>query len=339
MTKLRTKKHLFFLLLFLLFICCPKLHTAAQSNDFYIGNNSENVLNGGVIAYEDGNTYCADQNSANYLYLLKEDDSKTLLSKDSCSYINLSNDWIYYVKNSKEICRITKNGKSKETIYTSKTAISDFYLVNDSDFYFIADGNIHCYSSDEDTILYQDGSITHIIPTSYGVIYAKGKLFNWDLYVQEQLIEKEVTSFYEVDNYLYFTKDSELKQADCSKLFTLSTPSQAVENYVDKEEDITLSDTDTIALEEQGELLTAKEKQEELSLLSTETYTSALSTVSEGQQNIVKRAMQQYLIEWTPQKDIKGWGNNYTFKKGVTYSGLPYGQPVYASYVPWNTSL
>lgn len=61
--------------------------------------------------------------------------------------------------------------------------------------------------------------------------------------------------------------------------------------------------------------------------------------LSTGVQNIVKRAYQMTDIQWTPIKDIPGWNNEMTYKAGVTYSGLPYGQPVYASYVPWSTSL
>lgn len=60
---------------------------------------------------------------------------------------------------------------------------------------------------------------------------------------------------------------------------------------------------------------------------------------TQGQQNIVKRARQMTEIQWTPQKDILGWDSGLTYRAGVTYTGLPYGQPVYASYVPWSTSL
>lgn len=58
-----------------------------------------------------------------------------------------------------------------------------------------------------------------------------------------------------------------------------------------------------------------------------------------GQQNIVKRAYQMTDIQWTPLQDIVGWNNELTYQAGTTYTGLPYGQPVYASYVPWSTSL
>jgi len=61
--------------------------------------------------------------------------------------------------------------------------------------------------------------------------------------------------------------------------------------------------------------------------------------LTQGQENIVKRAYQMVNIRWTPVKDILGWRKGITYKAGTTYTGLPYGQPVYASYVPWTTSL
>lgn len=61
--------------------------------------------------------------------------------------------------------------------------------------------------------------------------------------------------------------------------------------------------------------------------------------LSAGQQNIVKRAYQMTDIQWTPKQDIYGWNKGIVYKAGTAYTGLPYGQPVYASYVPWSTSL
>lgn len=61
--------------------------------------------------------------------------------------------------------------------------------------------------------------------------------------------------------------------------------------------------------------------------------------LSAGVQSIVKRAYQMTDIQWTPLADIPAWNNELTYKAGVTYTGLPYGQPVYASYVPWSTNL
>ena len=61
--------------------------------------------------------------------------------------------------------------------------------------------------------------------------------------------------------------------------------------------------------------------------------------VSEGVQNILRRARQMTEIKWTPRQNVVGWKGRYVYQAGVTYTGLPYGQPVDASYVPWNTGL
>ena len=61
--------------------------------------------------------------------------------------------------------------------------------------------------------------------------------------------------------------------------------------------------------------------------------------LSEGVRNIVKRAYQMTDIQWTPQADVLGWNGDLTYRAGVTYTGLPYGQPVNAAYVPWVTDL
>lgn len=74
-------------------------------------------------------------------------------------------------------------------------------------------------------------------------------------------------------------------------------------------------------------------------LLPQRQAAAAEPELTQGQQNIVKRARQMTQIEWTPKGDILGWASGLTYRTGVTYKGLPYGQPVYADYVPWETSL
>ncbi len=62
-------------------------------------------------------------------------------------------------------------------------------------------------------------------------------------------------------------------------------------------------------------------------------------TLSPGVENIVKRAYQLTDIQWTPEKDLTGWGGSVVYRAGRTYTGLPYGQPVYTGYVPYDVSL
>lgn len=74
-------------------------------------------------------------------------------------------------------------------------------------------------------------------------------------------------------------------------------------------------------------------------LLPAIPVSAAQPALTQGQKNIVKRARQMTEIQWTPQKDIVGWDWGLTYRAGVTYKGLPYGQPVNTSYVPWDTNL
>ena len=75
--------------------------------------------------------------------------------------------------------------------------------------------------------------------------------------------------------------------------------------------------------------------------------------LSEGVQNIIKRARQLYEIKWTALSDFESYhstdgvsspnsdvGQNLYFRKGVEYQGIPYGQPVHkGSYVGFGSTI
>ena len=61
---------------------------------------------------------------------------------------------------------------------------------------------------------------------------------------------------------------------------------------------------------------------------------------SKGQENIIKRARQMVEFKWTPLSNVSGWAGQTTFKKGVTYTGVPYGQCTSrGSWLGYGTSL
>ena len=69
-------------------------------------------------------------------------------------------------------------------------------------------------------------------------------------------------------------------------------------------------------------------------------------TLSTNQINIVKRARQMLNVQWTPRKNVGGWGyydSSYSlrilYQAGKTYTGLPYGQVVDTCYIPWGASF
>lgn len=75
--------------------------------------------------------------------------------------------------------------------------------------------------------------------------------------------------------------------------------------------------------------------------------------LSEGVQNIIKRARQLYEIKWTALSDFESYhslngesspnsdvGQNLYFRKGMEYQGIPYGQPVHkGSYVGFGSAI
>lgn len=61
--------------------------------------------------------------------------------------------------------------------------------------------------------------------------------------------------------------------------------------------------------------------------------------ISQGQRNIILRARQLMEIQWTPLADRYQWGYYGTFSSGTTYTGAPYGQPVFTGYIGFAVSL
>lgn len=61
--------------------------------------------------------------------------------------------------------------------------------------------------------------------------------------------------------------------------------------------------------------------------------------LSQGQKNIILRARQLMEIKWTPLIDRWQWGYAGTFESGTTYTGAPYGQPVFTGYLGYAVTL
>ncbi len=65
--------------------------------------------------------------------------------------------------------------------------------------------------------------------------------------------------------------------------------------------------------------------------------------LSAGTENIIKRGRQMYEITWEAQADITGYPGteeDFVFRKGAVYKGIPYGQPVHkGKYVGFGASL
>ena len=64
-----------------------------------VGNTAGNLYNGGLFCESDGYIYFANPNDSNQLYRMDEDgDNLKKLHSDKAQYINVYNDYIYYVR-------------------------------------------------------------------------------------------------------------------------------------------------------------------------------------------------------------------------------------------------
>ncbi len=331
----------------------------AASSAVSWGNSSENILNGGVIAPgASGRVYYSD--SDNGALYVSANGSEKRLSSDSASNINVIDNTVYYTAKSGKgsaVYSVTTGGRNRKKLFTTGKAITEMYVRHDGRFYFLAGGKVYLKkSASEKSQVLVKGKITHFIPTSHGIIYAKGSKQNYTVYADGKKVSSNVFSFYVYDNYLLFTKNEKDYQVSVTDLFsgsgssaihayTLGNNSAALSNIAQAAEDCECEEcqANARAAAAAGAIASAASRTESEAAVSASAsgITSILSTdkVSQGQKNMVKRARQQHEIRWTPVKDIASWGNSSTFKAGVTYSGLPYGQPVRAKYVPWAASL
>ncbi len=76
-----------------------------------------------------------------------------------------------------------------------------------------------------------------------------------------------------------------------------------------------------------------------MGVFADEAVPASSGELSQGQRNIILRARQLMEIEWTPLIDRYQWGYAGTFASGTTYTGAPYGQPVFTGYLGFAVTL
>lgn len=304
------------------------------------GNSSENLLNGGYIVMDGEDIYYVNREDG--CIYREYDDS--FVTEGSAKNLNASAGTLFFTVSQgteSSICRVSTDGSGRETLYTHGETIRQMYVINGERAYFLTDSGIWSYDfrvpGEARQELAQNG-LCGFIPTEQGMVYATGELFSYTLYAGGYQIDSGVSSYYTYDSSLIYTKGDDTYQADVDSLFT-GVPSYAVEEY----QPVTFyGGDDLVELDEVCEetdspvLYDTEPKVVQSSTLSyPKVGVSKLDSATERQKNIVNRARQQLEITWTPLQDITGWRGLYVFKKGVTYHGIPYGQPVYEAYVPW----
>ena len=192
------------------------------------------------------------------------------------------------------------------------------------------------------------------VPTAWGLVYATGSLFHYDLYAGQTPLVLDAED-YTVrrdlgESLLVYTKGGRDYQVPLRTAFAGAAEPDAFAGLPVEESDLTGWTEDSFwedwfepavsvhfqSLEEGG-----VQAPDAATLFSGAASRRATNS---GVLNIVRRARQMLNIRWTPVQGVGGWGyedSSYGltlyYEPGVTYVGLPYGQGL--NYVPWSTTL
>lgn len=325
-----------------------------------LGNSSENILNGGVLASDtSGRSYFSDPERRGSLYA-SNGRQTVRVTADQAGNINVIGGYIYYTVDSgsgSKVYRIPAKGGVKTKCFAVKKPIKEMYVDSEGTFYFLAGGNVYTRGAEDknSSVSVKDGRIKHFIPTEYGMILAKGSDRRYTVYAGTSKIRSNVTKFYTYDDYLILSVGGKDYQAKIHDLFHGSA-SAAVEAYSFGNKAAVLKVV-SAAMHDDGDCDVCRENAAEAARTGIQAAdaspkldrTAAKSildddSVSDGQRNMVKRARQQHEIKWTAQSTIKAWTGTssagMSFYEGTTYQGLPYGQPTRSGkYTPWGFSL
>ena len=317
---------------------------ATEENETYsfsVGaSSSEMIAGGGRIVSTSNETYFL--NDCDQLMCGTE-----VLAEGNLSCLNIVENSAFFVRKDASSVKIVKlsldNGKETEIASIDKDSVKEMYVVNGSEFYLLTDDGIELYSNSEKswTTLQEDKDVLSFVPTEYGVIYATGSLFHYNLHGAGRLIISDVDGYY-VDEHLnggclVFTKAGSTYQVALMNLFSGDIVIMDFMGYGTVDALELLSDLNS----PDGDF---QYTQKPNSRGVVPSQAGNRKTLSSGVQNIVKRAYQMTNIQWTPLSNISGWNSEMIYYAGQTYTGLPYGQPYSSgsyvgSYVPWQTSL
>lgn len=307
-----------------------------------LGNTPAAILGGGRLAEAPGGgEFFSEEGSGTIQYRDGAGNSSVAVAEEGRS-LNVFSDAVYYVTGAGTVRKYQPSTGAITTVLDWGAEISQLYVVDETGLYFLSEGNLYGGSlGQEVACVREDGSIAGFIPTREGMLYAKGTALNWEIWAGEIWVASQVSNWDYQDGYLVLTIDGEDYQKPVSDLFRGLRSASQLETYQMGE---TYAVEELLNHEEECEVCAANGELVAEGLVEVEAVPEELATaaaitayasVSTGQQNIVKRAKQQYQIQWTPLQDIAGWNRQYTFSAGTTYQGLPYGQPVYSRYIPF----
>ena len=174
-------------------------NTTTYENSYTYGNTQENQMNGGILVEDEQYVfYCVkDYRDKNYIFRETKETGETIeLTTTNASFLNIYNDYLYYINDENSVFKMKKDGSDRQRIIEEATSMyvenNYLYYINDNMFdglfklnletnkskeiigtgvieFIVYKGNIY-YISDEDNMLYKadvNGKNIQIISTDY----------------------------------------------------------------------------------------------------------------------------------------------------------------------------
>ncbi len=309
---------------------------------FTLGADSAEILNcGGKVLHADGTTYFSEDGCVSV-------DGVPLFYADA-SNLNRADGALFFTRAADggfEICRFDLASQTTEVLLSRAGTVRQMYVVSGAAFYYLSDHTIYRAENGQEEVLLTDEGLWSFVPTPYGLVYAVGTLFEYSIHAGNTLVT-DCAREYHVDfdadepRLVYTTVNGDY-ELPLRAAFGGDTTPDAYTGYGEVDVSAMLGGE----YNETPEEIAAEELTAQNAARQTRAFNGAQGdpgalrpTLTQGQQNAQKRAYQMTDIEWTPKANVLGWGSGLTYSAGTTYKGLPYGQPVYASYVPWSTDL
>ena len=170
-----------------------------------VGADNYNIMYGvGIV--EDGDTEFIALDSG--IYSVNEE--KILLSEDNAENLNISGDFLYYSLSDNDSIIRAVNKNSGELVFErtfDDYIINQMYVINDESFLILSKGNLYLVGLHDDRSeqLTFDGEIINFAPTPYGIIYSKGAVLDYTLYINGKLIDSHVNEYW-IQNGTIITK-------------------------------------------------------------------------------------------------------------------------------------
>ncbi len=331
-----------------------------------LGNNGYYIING-VNMVATGDAVIVGEEDGIHIQTVTDE---VLLCSDVARNLNYGENKLYYTTASDDGTHIKIMNlismKVEKTFELSGWDVKQMYLVNNEQLMFLAGGCIFTLDLATEEMEYLDdySDVFSFIPTGQGVVYAKGSVQDYTLYIDERKVEEHVSDYYMEDDVLVFTVDGEEYRLGYSKYQEIKTLSEDFDikmayttetwfETISEEEFLAdLSKVVPVEDEETGvkplfaPLVDESDVSGSTVALGTDNfhqvYTEEEDTddsvlidakVTKEQKEIAKRARDIYNDTWVTLGKVKCWGKSTeetdVMEPGEKIHGIIYTQAVY----------